>query len=97
MRRVSKLQVKFCRQEYSHKMWSCRFYLSVYSRKYKSGMDIAFIKNKCQFSLNIYVGILLFPFISPFISGRLIRCSMYLLNVCMRNISLLTEMQLLLV
>lgn len=63
----------------------------------KSGMDIAFIKKKCQFSLNIYVGILLFPFILSFISGRLIRCFMYLLNGYMRNISVITEMQPLLV
>lgn len=63
----------------------------------KSGIDIAFIKETCQFSLNIYMGVLLFPFILPFISGRLIRCFMYLLKGCMRNISLITEMQLLLV
>lgn len=60
-------------------------------------MDIAFIEKKCQFSLNIYVGVLLFPFILPFISGRLIRCFMYLLEGYIRNISLITEMQLLLV
>lgn len=59
----------------------------------KLGMDIAFIKEKCQFSLNIYVGILLFPFILPFISGRLIRCFMYLLNGYMRNIALITKIK----
>lgn len=58
-------------------------------------MDIAFIKEKCHFSLNIYVGLLLFPFILPFISGRLIRYFMYLLNGYMRNIALIIKIQLL--
>lgn len=43
-KRVSKMQVKFCRQEYSYKMWACRFCLSVYARKYKVRNRYCFYK-----------------------------------------------------
>lgn len=86
MRKVSKLQVKFC--NIAIKCGRADFIFQYILENIKSGMDIAFIKGKCQFSLNIYVAILLFPFIPPFIFGRLIRCFMYSLKDNMNNISL---------
>lgn len=85
MRRGSKLQLNSVNKNIALKCGHADFISQYILENIKSGMDMAFIKGKCQFSLYIYVGTLLFPFIF----GRLIRCFMYSLKGNMNNISLI--------